>query len=83
MNQPTCCQKSWISELDLGSAGGFEFTLGKCDQCESYWMHVYCTASNTSAFKSVSLADVERMKLIPPPERKAFMKSWGEEQGLI
>lgn len=28
MDQPTCCERAkWVSVLDLGQAGGFEFIL--------------------------------------------------------
>ena len=81
MNQPICCKKaSWISELDLDHAGGFEYMLGKCDRCGAYWMNVFCVASGISGFEPVSLSDVERMKSIPAgPELKAFMRNWGEK----
>ncbi len=81
MNQPTCCKKpSWISEVDLGAAGGFEYILGKCDGCGTYWMNVFCGASGITGFETVSLSDVERMKTISAgPELKAFMRSWGEK----
>ena len=77
----TCCKKSsWISELDLDHAGGFEYILGKCDGCGAYWMNVFCVASGITGFEPVSSTDVERMKSISAgPELKAFMRSWGEE----
>lgn len=81
MAQPTCCKKpSWISELDLGHAGGFDFILGKCDRCGEYSMNVFCTASGITGFEPVSLTDRERMKSIPPgPELKALMRKWDEQ----
>lgn len=81
MNQPTCCKNpSWISELDLGHAGGFEYILGECDGCGAYWMNVFCVASGITGFETVSLSDGERLKSIPAgPELKAWMRKWGEE----
>lgn len=81
MNQPTCCKKpAWVSELDLGHAGGFEYVLGKCGRCGAYSMNVFSVATETTGFETVSPSDVERMKSIPPgPERKALMRKWGEE----
>jgi hypothetical protein len=81
MDQPACCKKpSWISELDLGHAGGFEYVLGKCDQCGTYSMNVFCVASGATGFEAVSLGDVERIKSIRSgSELKAFMRKWGEE----
>jgi hypothetical protein len=81
MDQPTCCKKpSWISELDLGHAGGFEYILGKCDGCGAYSMNVFCVASGITGFETVSLSDVERMKSTPAgPELKALMRNWGDK----
>ena len=81
MNQPTCCKKpSWISELDLDHAGGFEFILGKCHRCGAYWMNVFCVPSGITGFEPVSLSDVERMKsLVGGPDLKEFMRSWGDK----
>lgn len=81
MNQPTCCKKSsWISELDLGHAGGFEYILGRCEGCGEYWMNVFCVASGITGFEAVSASDIERMRSSPAgPELKALMRKWGEE----
>ena len=81
MEHPTCCKKpSWISEVDLGHAGGFDYVLGKCDRCGAYIMNVFCVASGITGFEPVSLSDRERMKSIPlGPELKVFMRKWGEQ----
>ncbi len=81
MNQPTCCKKpSWISELDLGHAGGFEYILGKCKACGAYRMNVFCVATGITGFETVSLSDIERMKSASnSPELKALMRKWGDE----
>lgn len=81
MNQPTCCKKPlWISELDLGHAGGFEYILGKCKACGASRMNVFCVATGITGFEAVSLSDIERMKSTPAePERKALMRKWGDE----
>jgi hypothetical protein len=78
---PTCCMKaSWVSELDLGHAGGFDYLLGRCGECGTPWLNVFCVASGITGLEPVSPADVERMKSIPAgPELKAFMRQWGEE----
>ena len=79
-NLPCCKEFSWISELDLDHAGGFEYTLGKCDRCGAYWMSVFCVASGISGYEPVNLSDVERMRSLPAgPERKAFMRNWGDK----
>jgi len=79
-DKPTCCKKPrWRSELDLDSAGGFEFQLGKCRACGAYGMNVFCGASGITGYEPVSASDVEHMKSIPAgPERKAFMRQWGD-----
>lgn len=76
----SCCEKaSWVPELDLDHAGGFEFTLGKCDRCGTLWMHVYCTATSIGAYEPVNPSDAERMRALAPGlERKAFMRDWVE-----
>ena len=81
MNQPTCCKKPlWISELDLGHAAGFEYILGKCDRCGTYWMNVFCVATGITGYEPVSSSDIERMKSISDwLELKAFMRNWGEK----
>lgn len=81
MSQLTCCEKSsWVSELDLDHAAGFEYILGRCDRCGAHWMNVFCVASGITGFEPVSLADVERMNSVPAgAERKAFMRNWGEK----
>jgi hypothetical protein len=81
MDRPTCCKKpSWILELDLDHAGGFEYALGKCGRCGAYALNVFCVATSITGFEPVSVSDVERMKTIPSgPERKAFMREWGEK----
>jgi hypothetical protein len=81
MDQPACCKKpSWVSELDLDHAGGFEYILGKCEGCGTYSMNVFCEASGISGFEPVGSSDIERMKSIPRgPELKTFMRVWGEK----
>jgi len=80
VDQPTCCKKPlWISELDLGHAGGFEFLLGKCRSCGTYWMNVFCVATSTTGYEPVTLSDVEHMQSLPDgPGVKAFMRDWGD-----
>ncbi len=79
--KPTCCKKpSWIAELDLAHAAGFEYMLGKCDQCGAYSMNVFCVATSMTGFEPVSLTDVERMKsLTDANELKEFMRNWCEK----
>ncbi|HEX2824873.1 MAG TPA: hypothetical protein VHP37_00890 [Burkholderiales bacterium] len=78
--QPACCARpSWSPQLDLGQAGGFDYLLGRCAACGAYSMNVFCAASSVTAYESVTPADVERMKSVPPgPERKALMRRWGD-----
>lgn len=79
-DKPACCKNPrWRSELDLDSAGGFEFLLGKCDACGAYGMNVFCVATGITGYETVTPSDVEQMKSIPAgPERKAFMRAWGD-----
>jgi hypothetical protein len=81
MEQPTCCTKpSWVADVDLAHAGGFEYLLGQCNACGAWSMNVFCVASATTGFESVSPTDVARMKSIPAgPERKGFMRNWGDK----
>ena len=77
---PCCTSSTWVSELDLGHAESLEYTLGKCDRCGGFWMHVFSVVSGASAFQPVSDADAAKMRSIPPgPERKTFMRAWGDE----
>ena len=81
MSELPCCTMSiWVSELDLGHADSFEYTLGTCDRCGRYWMHAFCVATGTSGFAPVSATAAARMRSLPSgPERKAFMRAWGDE----
>lgn len=80
MKEPNCCQNpSWRTELDLGSAGGFEFILGQCAACGADWMNVFCVATSITGYEMVSASDVERLKAIQDwRELKAFMRQWGD-----
>ena len=72
-----CCEGSaWVYELDLDSAHGFEFSLGKCDKCGKPWMAVFCGASSVSNYEKVTPEDAVRMKAVKPNEIKAFMRQW-------
>ena len=81
MNDLPCCKApSWVAEIDLDHAGGFDFMLGKCERCGTYWMNVFCVASSTTGYEPVNPDDVERMRTFPSgPERKAFMRAWADE----
>ena len=80
MKQLNCCEKSsWVSEVDLAHAAGFEYLLGKCERCGAHWMNVFCVASGITGYEPVTLADAERMKSISDGrELKAFMRNWAE-----
>jgi hypothetical protein len=76
---PCCAAPSLVTELDLGSAGGFEFDLAKCASCGTYRMKVFCVASGISGIEAVSAGDVQRMKsLAGGPDLKAYMREWGD-----
>lgn len=62
---------------DLGHVGSFEFMLGRCSNCGAYWLNVFCVATNTYGYESVSNDDARIMLATPwGPELKAFMKAW-------
>ena len=81
MAQPTCCKEpSWVSELDLGEAGGFDYLLGRCDRCGTYTMNVFCVVTGITGYEPVTVRDLEKMKSLGSgPELKVFMRQWGEE----
>jgi len=81
MNHLTCCKdSSWVPERDLGQAGGFEYSIGKCGACGAPWMSVFCVASGVAAYERVTSADVEAVRSLENgPALKDFMRRWGEE----
>lgn len=81
MTEPTCCgTPRWKEDDDLGSAGGFEFLLGRCENCGTPWMNVFCVATGITGYEPVSSTDAERMRAIATAaELKAFMRAWGEK----
>ena len=75
-----CAEPPWISELDLGHAGGFEFMLGRCGACSAHWMHVFATPANAESYVPVASNDVERMRAAAQgPDRKALMSRWAAD----
>jgi hypothetical protein len=80
MDPPPCCgEPKLATELDLGSAGGFEFDLAKCASCGAYRMKVFCVASGISGIEAVAAGDVERIKtLAGGPDLKVYMREWGD-----
>jgi hypothetical protein len=81
VNQLACCRNSsWVFERDLGSAGGFEYSLGKCGGCATPWMGVFSVASGVSGHEPVTPDDVRAIHAITDNrELKAFMRNWGDE----
>ena len=79
--QLTCCATpKWVPERDLDSAGGFDFLLGRCGQCGTPWMNVFCTASSITGYEPVAPADVEAIRAITDwRELKTFMRAWGDK----
>jgi len=74
-----CWWPKWVAERDVGSARGFDMTLGKCKRCGTPWMNVFCVAASTGGFEPVKPADVEAIRAIKDPqELKQFMRSWVE-----
>jgi hypothetical protein len=75
-----CCARSkWVAERDVGSASGFDMSLGRCGSCGTPWMGVYCTASSVGGFERVTTGDAEKIRAIEDPqELRAFMKGWVE-----
>jgi len=77
---PCCEQSSWVLELDLDEAGGFDYALGKCARCGTPWLSVFCVASSISGYEPVNPADLGQMRSLPAgPKRKAFMRKWGDD----
>ena len=81
MTEPNCCEKPpWRYERDLGSAGGFDFALGKCARCGTVWMNVFCVAAGTSGYERVTVADADAIRAIREAgPLKAFMRRWGDQ----
>jgi hypothetical protein len=81
MDPLTCCKdSSWELERDLGHADGFEYLLGKCRQCGTPWMNVFCVATGISGYEPVTAGDAERMNSIADgPELKEFVRDWGRK----
>ena len=82
--QLSCCERpSWVPELDVGSAHGFDLMLGKCGACGTPWVSAFCSAASISGYESVTPEDAEKMRTIhDPKEFKAFMRRWAEAHGL-
>jgi hypothetical protein len=78
MSELSCCEgSSWVSEIDLDRADGFELDLGRCNRCGTPWMSVWCAGSGVLAYEPVTGSDAERIRaLTPGPELRAFMKAW-------
>ena len=80
MKELTCCQDSvWALVLDLPSASGFEYVLGKCETCGTPWMNVFCVASSITGFEPISQNDVAKIHSITDyAELKQFLREWGD-----
>lgn len=79
MKEPTCCNNSnWdLDRMDLGHKDSFEFMLGRCRNCGTYWLNIFCVATNTTGYERISDDDVRIMLNIPwGPERNAFVYKW-------
>jgi hypothetical protein len=79
MKEPTCCNNSnWdLDQTDLGHKGSFEFMLGRCSNCGTYWLNVFCVATNTTGYERISDDDVRIMLNMPwGSERNAFVYKW-------
>jgi hypothetical protein len=76
----SCCKSaSFVSERDLDSAGGFDFTLGKCSSCGTPWMSVFCGASSVSGYEPVSDEDLAAIRrMTDRKEIKPFMRAWAD-----
>ena len=82
MNELTCCNSSnWGPETtDLGRADSFEFLLGTCTNCGTYWLNVFCVATAITGYEPVSKEDAAAMlSATPGPAQKALMKAWSRE----
>jgi hypothetical protein len=80
MKQLNCCRDAeWTLVLDLPSASGFEYVLGKCRACGTPWMNVFCVASSITGFERISPNDVEKILTTTDyAELKQFVRSWGD-----
>lgn len=79
MDKLKCCHSpDRTGEItDLGRAGDFEFVLGRCTTCSSWWMYVFCPATNSGDYEPVSEGEASRMQTIPRgPELKNYLKNW-------
>jgi hypothetical protein len=79
MKNTSCCiSPDWQSDLkDMGHFDSFEFMLGRCKNCGTWWMDIFCVAANTSGCERVSDNDAHVMlSTSSGPELKAFMKGW-------
>jgi len=76
----SCCAKpAWVPERDLGSARGFDMSLGKCGACGAAWINAWCTASSMGGYEPVKAADAEAMRSTGDPEAlKQLMRRWAE-----
>jgi hypothetical protein len=78
VSKPDCCKRpAWAAELDLGSARGFEYALGRCAACGAYRMNVFCVATGITGFEPVTASDIERLRAArDSPELKALLCDW-------
>ncbi len=81
MDEMTCCPAStWVSERDLGNAEGFEYLLGKCGQCGTSWLNVFCVATGVTGYERITPSDMEAIRSISDDHTlKEFMRRWGNE----
>ena len=78
MGELTCCPaSSWAPTRELGSAEGFECSLGKCLRCGTPWMNVFCVASGVTGFERVSPEDLQAIQaLADGAELKRLVRHW-------
>ena len=80
MEEMTCCAaSSWVPQRDLGSVEGFEYLLGRCGQCGTPWLNVFCVATGITGYERVTSSDVEAIQVLDGRELKEFMRRWGNE----
>jgi hypothetical protein len=78
MKSSPCCDRfAWSAERDLGHADSMEFVLGKCSNCGINFVNVFCVATGTTGYESVTPADAQQMRGITAgADMKNFMRSW-------
>ncbi|MBI3918477.1 MAG: hypothetical protein HY322_15895 [Betaproteobacteria bacterium] len=68
---PCCPGPTWVKAADFGHAEGIDFTLGRCDVCSRYWMHLWTPYAPDAGYVALDDATAGELVTIPAgPDRR-------------